>query len=85
MKTNQFLKSDVDAAKRKIESAEELSIMLLEALRDGDYEEAISLAGSIKVLTEDISRLANKGRLYETAMKMQQRGINLAVISRCLG
>ncbi|QOJ82442.1 YqaH family protein [Bacillus subtilis] len=85
MKTNQFLKSDVDAAKRKIESAEELSIMLSEALRDGDYEEAISLAGSIKVLTEDISRLANKGRLYETAMKMQQRGINMAVISRCLG
>ncbi|MGG1228016.1 YqaH family protein [Bacillus halotolerans] len=85
MKTNQFLKSDIDAAKRKIESAEELSIMLSEALRDGDYEEAISLAGSIKVLTEDISRLANKGRLYETAMKMQQRGINLAVISRCLG
>lgn len=38
MKTNQFLKSDVDAAKRKIESAEELSIMLSEALRDGDYE-----------------------------------------------
>lgn len=85
MKTNQFLKSDVNAAKRKIESAEELSIMLSEALRDGDYEEAISLAGSIKVLTEDINRLANKGRLYETAMKMQQRGINLAVISRCLG
>ncbi|MFD6007738.1 YqaH family protein [Bacillus subtilis] len=85
MKTNQFLKSDVDSAKRKIESAEELSIMLSEALRDGDYEEAISLAGSIKVLTEDISRLANKGRLYKTAMKMQQRGINLAVISRCLG
>ncbi|AKL83249.1 YqaH family protein [Bacillus atrophaeus] len=85
MKTNQFLKSDVESAKRKIKSAEELSIMLSEALRDGDYEEAISLAGSIKVLTEDISRLANKGRLYETAMKMQQRGINLAVISRCLG
>ncbi|SCV43701.1 DNA, complete sequence [Bacillus subtilis] len=85
MKTNQFLKTDVDSAKRKIESAEELSIMLSEALRDGDNEEAISLAGSIKVLTEDISRLANKGRLYETAMKMQQRGINLAVISRCLG
>ncbi|MED1677595.1 hypothetical protein BSP4_10470 [Bacillus subtilis subsp. subtilis] len=85
MKTNQFLKADVESAARKINSAEELSIMLLEALRDGDYEEAISLAGSIKVLTEDISRLANKGRLYETAMKMQQRGINLAVISRCLG
>ncbi|NTU28238.1 hypothetical protein HPX95_19060 [Bacillus tequilensis] len=82
MKNNQFLKSDVESAARKINSAEELSIMLLEALRDGDYEEAISLAGSIKVLTEDISRLANKGRLHETVLKMQQRGINLAVISR---
>lgn len=58
--------------------------MLSEALRDGDYEEAISLAGSIKVLTED-SRLANKGRLYETALKMQQQGINLTVVSRCIG
>lgn len=60
MKINQFLNSDVESAKRKIESAEELSIMLSEALRDGDYEEAISLAGSIKVLTEDISRLVIK-------------------------
>ncbi|MCY7952884.1 YqaH family protein [Bacillus inaquosorum] len=85
MNTNHFLKSDVSIAKRKIESAEELSIMLSEALRDGDYEEAISLAGSIKVLTEDISRLANKGRLYETALKMQQRGINLTVVSRYIG
>ncbi|WP_336805321.1 YqaH family protein [Bacillus subtilis] len=85
MNTNHFLKSDVSIAKRKIESVEELSIMLSEALRDGDYEEAISLAGSIKVLTEDISRLANKGRLYETALKMQQQGINLTVVSRCIG
>ncbi|MEK5212346.1 YqaH family protein [Bacillus sp. FSL R5-0603] len=85
MNTNHFLKSDVLIVKRKIESAEELSIMLSEALRDGDYEEAISLAGSIKVLTEDISRLANKGRLYETALKMQQQGINLTVVSRCIG
>ncbi|WP_336183275.1 YqaH family protein [Bacillus sp. 205(2023)] len=85
MNTNHFLKSDVLISKRKIESAEELSIMLSEALRDGDYEEAISLAGSIKVLTEDISRLANKGHFYETALKMQQQGINLTVVSRCIG
>ncbi|MBU0444381.1 YqaH family protein [Bacillus amyloliquefaciens] len=85
MNTNHFLKEDVSIVKRKIESAEELSIMLSEALRDGNYEEAISLAGSIKGLTEDISRLANKGRLYETALKMQQQGINLTVVSRCIG
>nr|WP_254123640.1 YqaH family protein [Bacillus licheniformis] len=82
VKTNKFLKSDLEMVKRKINSAEELSIMLSEALRDGDYEEAISIAGSIKVLTEDISRLANKGRLHDAVLKMQQRGINLAVIRR---
>ena len=74
MKFNQFLKSDADSVKRKIESAERLSIMLSEALRDGDYEEAISLAGSIKVLAEDINRLANKGRLHQTVLNMAVRG-----------
>ncbi|MEH7078473.1 YqaH family protein [Bacillus velezensis] len=83
MKINQFLKSDANSAKRKIESAERLSIMLSEALRDGDYEEAISLAGSIKVLTEDINRLANKGRLHQTVLNMAARGIQLSVASRC--
>ncbi|MFP7702165.1 YqaH family protein [Bacillus sp. C15] len=83
MKINQFLKVDADSAKRKIESAEELSTMLSEALRDGDYEEAISLAGSIKVLTEDINRLANKGRLHQTVLNMAARGIHLSVVSRC--
>ncbi|MEC1510024.1 YqaH family protein [Bacillus velezensis] len=83
MKINQFLKADADSAKRKIESAERLSIMLSEALRDGDYEEAISLAGSIKVLTEDINRLTNKGRLHQTVLNMAARGIHLSVASRC--
>ncbi|ASK24800.1 YqaH family protein [Bacillus inaquosorum] len=83
MKTNQFLKADVESAARKINSAEELSIMLLEALRDGDYEEATSLAGSIKVLSEDISRMANKGRLHETVLKMHQRGVRITVVSGC--
>ncbi|WP_369547034.1 YqaH family protein [Bacillus velezensis] len=83
MKINQFLKEDADSAKRKIESAEELSIMLSQALRDGDYEEAISLAGSIKVLTEDINRLANKGRLHQTVLSMAARGIHLSIVSRC--
>lgn len=83
MKINQFLKSDADSAKRKIESAEELSILLSEALRDGDYEEAISLAWSIKVIAEDINRLANKGHLHQTVLNMAYRGIHLSVVSRC--
>ncbi|RDY87014.1 YqaH family protein [Bacillus amyloliquefaciens] len=84
MKSNQFLKTDADSAKRKIESAERLSIMLSEALRDGDYEEAISLAGSIKVLAEDINRLTNKGRLHQTVLNMAARGIHLSVVQRSL-
>ena len=84
MKINQFLKAYADSAKRKIESAERLSIMLSEALRDGDYEEAISLAGSIKVLAEDINRLTNKGRLHQTVLNMAARGIHLSVVQRSL-
>ncbi|TNU31609.1 hypothetical protein FH493_18955 [Bacillus velezensis] len=84
MKSNQFLEADADSAKRKIESAERLSIMLSEALRDGDYEEAISLAGSIKVLAEDINRLTNKGRLHQTVLNMAARGIHLSVVQRSL-
>ncbi|AJK64910.1 hypothetical protein KHU1_0943 [Bacillus amyloliquefaciens KHG19] len=83
MKINQFLKSDADSAKRKIESVEELSTLLSEALRDGDYEEAISLAGSIKVIAEDINRLANKGHLHQTVLNMAAHGIHLSVVSRC--
>ncbi|MGM0748753.1 MAG: YqaH family protein [Bacillota bacterium] len=80
MNINQFLTTDLEKVKRKIESTEELTIMLSEALLDGDYEEAINLAGSIKILTEDINRMANKGRLHQVVLDMQARGINLAVV-----
>ncbi|MCY8975632.1 YqaH family protein [Bacillus atrophaeus] len=80
MNINQFLTTDLEKVKRKIESTEELTIMLSEALLDGDYEEAISLAGSIKILTEYINRMANKGRLHQVVLDMQARGINLAVV-----
>ncbi|MCY8857461.1 YqaH family protein [Bacillus atrophaeus] len=79
MNINQFLTTDLEKVKRKIESTEELTIMLSEALLDGDYR-AISLAGSIKILTEDINRMANKGRLHQVVLDMQARGINLAVV-----
>ncbi|ASS72397.1 YqaH family protein [Bacillus atrophaeus] len=70
MKINQLLTTDLEKVKRKIESTQELTIMLSEALLDGDYEEAISLAGSIKILTEDINRITNKGR----TIKHRSRG-----------
>lgn len=83
MNTRYFLKDDAEKAMRKMEATEELAIMLSEALRDGDFEEAISLAGSIKVLAEDINRLANKGRLHQTVLNMAARGIHLSIVSRC--
>ncbi|AKQ71735.1 MULTISPECIES: YqaH family protein [Bacillus] len=82
MKINHFLKTDIEAAKRKMESVEDLSDMLSEALQDGDFDEAISMAGTIKVLAEDLSRMANKARLYEAALKMRQREVSVTVIGR---
>lgn len=82
MKINHFLKTDIEAAKRKMESVEDLSDMFSEALQDGDFDEAISMAGTIKVLAEDLSRMANKARLYEAALKMRQREVSVTVIGR---
>ncbi|MCM3436810.1 hypothetical protein M3657_21305 [Bacillus licheniformis] len=82
MKINHFLKTDIEAAKRKMESVEDLSDMLSEALQDGDFDEAISMAGTIKALAEDLSRMANKARLYEAALKMRQREVSVTVIGR---
>lgn len=65
-----------------MESVEDLSDMLSEALQDGDFDEAISMAGTIKVLAEDLSRMANKARLYEAALKMRQREVSVTVIGR---
>nr|WP_051627652.1 YqaH family protein [Bacillus licheniformis] len=82
VKINHFLKTDIEAAKRKMESVEDLSDMLSEALQDGDFDEAISMAGTIKALAEDLSRMANKARLYEAALKMRQREVSVTVIGR---
>lgn len=85
MKLNQFLKSDVEVAKRKSDSVESMADLLLASLKDGDYEEALDILGSIKANIEDLKRISNKGLLHDTALKMQQRGIDLSVIRRSLG
>ncbi|MED3441993.1 YqaH family protein [Bacillus subtilis] len=85
MKTNQFLKSDVEVAKRKSDSVESMADLLLASLKDGDYEEALDILGSIKANIEDLKRISNKGLLYDTALKMQKRGIDLSLVRRSLG
>lgn len=85
MKLNQFLKSDVEVAKRKSDSVESMADLLLVSLKDGDYEEALDILGSIKANIEDLKRISNKGLLYDTALKMQKRGIDLSLVRRSLG
>ncbi|MGG0775981.1 YqaH family protein [Bacillus rugosus] len=85
MKLNQFLKSDVEVVKRKSDSVESMADLLLDSLKDGDYEEALDILGSIKANIEDLKRISNKGLLYDTALKMQQRGIDLSLVRRSLG
>ncbi|MEC1266301.1 YqaH family protein [Bacillus subtilis] len=85
MKLNQFLKSDVEVAKRKSDSVESMADILLASLKDGDYEEALDILGSIKANIEDLKRISNKGLLYDTALKMQKRGIDLSLVRRSLG
>ncbi|MDQ4709372.1 YqaH family protein [Bacillus subtilis] len=85
MKLNQFLKSDIEVAKRKSDSVESMADLLLASLKDGDYEEALDILGSIKANIEDLKRISNKGLLYDTALKMQQRGIDLSLVRRSLG
>ncbi|MCU9592243.1 MULTISPECIES: YqaH family protein [Bacillus subtilis group] len=85
MKLNQFLKSDVEVAKRKSDSVESMADLLLASLKDGDYEEALDILGSIKANIEDLKRISNKGLLYDAALKMQKRGIDLSLVRRSLG
>ncbi|MGS0909944.1 YqaH family protein [Bacillus subtilis] len=85
MKLNKFLKSDVEVAKRKSDSVESMADLLLASLKDGDYEEALDILGSIKANIEDLKRISNKGLLYDTALKMQKRGIDLSLVRRSLG
>lgn len=85
MKLNQFLKSDVEVAKRKSDSVESMADLLLASLKDGDFEEALDILSSIKLNIEDLKRLSNKGLLQDTVLKMQQRGIDLSVVRRSLG
>ncbi|WP_284690491.1 YqaH family protein, partial [Bacillus subtilis] len=48
MKLNHFLKSDEEVVKRKSNSVESLAELLLDSLKEGDYEEALDILGSIK-------------------------------------
>ncbi|MCY1094116.1 YqaH family protein [Bacillus safensis] len=79
----QFIKEDVPVAKVKIQSAEELMLLAHQALKDGDYDELASIAGSIRTISEDLVRMNNKGRLIKAAEEIQKKhGVRLEVVTR---
>jgi len=79
----QFLKEDLSKAKAKIDSINQLLNLAHQALKDGDYEELASLAGSVEIISEDLMRMGNKGRLIRTAEEIQKKhGVKLAVVTR---
>lgn len=79
----QFIKEDLPVAKVKIQSAEELLLLAHQALKDGDYDELASLAGSIRNISEDLVRMNNSGKLIEVASKLQKKsGVRLELVTR---
>lgn len=79
----QFLSEDIPLVKVKIQSAEELMLLAHQALKDGDYEEVASLAGSIRNINEDLVRMNNKGLLIKTAAEIQKKhGVRLELVTR---
>ncbi|WP_280149740.1 YqaH family protein [Bacillus safensis] len=79
----QFLSEDIPLAESKIDSAKELLYLAHQELKDGNYEEVASLAGSIRNISEDLVRMNNKGRLINTAEEIQKKhGVKLAVVKR---
>ncbi|AWI35702.1 skin element [Bacillus safensis FO-36b] len=79
----QFLKEDLSKAKDKIDSINQLLHLAHQALKDGDYEELASLAGSVEIISEDLMRMGNKGLLINKAKEIQQKyGVRLELVKR---
>ncbi|MCM3046691.1 YqaH family protein [Bacillus altitudinis] len=79
----QFLKEDLSKAKAKIDSINQLLHLAHQALKDGDYEELASLAGSVEIISEDLMRMGNKGLLINKAKEIQQKyGVRLELVKR---
>lgn len=79
----QFFSEDVSRAKTKIDCVKELLYLAHQELKDGNYEEVASMAGSIRNISEDLVRMNNKGRLIRTAEEIQKKhGARLELVKR---
>ncbi|NMF14846.1 YqaH family protein [Bacillus altitudinis] len=79
----QFIKEDVPVAESKIDSVKELLYLAHQELKDGNYEEVASMAGSIRNISEDLVRMNNKGLLVKAAAEIQKKhGVRLELVTR---
>ncbi|MFP7229101.1 MULTISPECIES: YqaH family protein [Bacillus] len=79
----QFISEDVSRAKTKIDCVKELLYLAHQELKDGNYEEVASLAGSIRNISEDLVRMNNKGLLIQAAAEIQKKhGVRLELVTR---
>ncbi|MFP3716125.1 hypothetical protein M5E03_03085 [Bacillus safensis] len=79
----QFLSGDVSRAKATIDCVENLLYLAHQELKDGNYEELASLAGSIRNISEDLVRMNNKGLLIKAAAEIQKKhGVRLELVTR---
>lgn len=79
----QFLKEDLSNAKAKIDCIIQLLHLAHQELRDSNYEEVASMAGSIRNISEDLIRMNNKGLLIKAAEEIQKKhGVRLELVKR---
>lgn len=79
----QFLKEDLLKATAKIDSINQILHLAHQELKDGNYEEVASLAGSIRNISEDLVRMNNKGLLIQAAAEIQKKhGVRLELVTR---
>ncbi|MED2978242.1 YqaH family protein [Bacillus swezeyi] len=86
MNLNHFLKSDREKAQRLYESMQFLVFELLaKSIKDGDFEECISLAGSIADHCRDLKKMQHPEKvveLHEIASEFSKRGLDVKAVKQ---
>ncbi|AUZ30160.1 hypothetical protein MH050_23200 [Bacillus licheniformis] len=86
MNLNHFLKSDREKAERLYKSLQFLVSELLEdAVKEGDFDGCIELAGSIVDHSRDLKKMQHSEQvveLHEIASKFAKRGLDVKPVRR---
>ncbi|MEC2293155.1 YqaH family protein [Bacillus licheniformis] len=86
MNLNHFLKSDREKAERLYKSLQYLVSELLEdAVKEGDFDGCIELAGSIVDHSRDLKKMQHPEQvveLHEIASKFAKKGLDVTAVKR---